>query len=110
MLEQVAELVRRDDPQIDPDARVGAELDAGLGRRAGVLDEVEAGRCSGERHRVGGGGDHVQVLDRIGHPPGGSGQLNVGRRGVLAERGDERIGDRERAVEHDPGGPLAGAG
>ena len=43
VLEQVAELVGGDDSQVDPDAGVGAQADAGLGGRGGWFCEIERG-------------------------------------------------------------------
>ena len=48
MLEQVAELVGRDDPQVDPDPGVRAQTDAGFGRGCRLIRPGRAGsrRCA----------------------------------------------------------------
>ena len=108
VLEQVAELVGLDDPQVDADARVRSQPDAGRRCCPGLLDQVELGRGPGQRERIGRGGDHVEVLDRVGHPPGRPRQLDIDRGRVLAQRRHQRLADGERPAQHDPGGPLAG--
>ncbi len=110
VLQQVPELVGLDDPQVDVDPGVGTQPHACRRRRARVLDEVERGRRARQRQRIGGGGDHVEVLDGVGHPPGRAGQLHLDRGGVLAQRRHQRLAGSERLVEDDPCGPLAGAG
>ncbi len=109
MLEQVAELVGLDDPQVDRDPGVGAQPDAARRRRACLLDEVELGGGAGQRERIGRGGDHVEVLDGVGHAPRRPRELDLLGGGVGAQRRDQRLADRERAAEHDAGRPLAGA-
>ena len=81
VLQQIAELVGRDDPHVDGQAAMGAQSDARLAGRLPRLHELELGSRLRERPRLGGGGDHIQILDAVGHPSGRPGQLNlVGRR------------------------------
>ena len=44
---------------------------------AGALDDVELGEGGQQRRRVGGRGDDVEVLDRVGQAPRGAGQLDA---------------------------------
>ena len=111
VLEQVAELVGRDDPQVDLDARCGCA--AARPPRPGVPASSISSSC-GRRAASATGSVAVAITSRsltlsVIRRAEPASSTCVGR-GVLAERGDQRLADRERAVEHDPGGPLAGAG
>ncbi len=85
VLEQVAVLVGRDDPQVDRQPRVGAQPHARVARGARRLDQIELRGRAGERAGVGGGGDQVEVLDAVGHPAGGSGERHPLRRRMCAQ-------------------------
>src|SRR2546421_113273 len=62
VLKQIAELLRRADPQIDRDAGVRAPPGARLAGRADALDLPELGEAARELSRVTGGCHKIQVL------------------------------------------------
>ena len=99
VLEQVAELLGGDDPQVDAQARVGGG--AGAGGPAGVdaLERPQLGERRRQRGGVVGGGDDVQVLDAVGPAAGGAGQLHPVRRRIGAQRRHDRLADRQRPVQ-----------
>src|SRR5205814_395383 len=76
VLEDVAELVRRDDLQVDLHARVRPHAGARLAGGLDGFDQREAGKRGGQRGRVGGGGDDVDVLDRVDQPAQRAGHLD----------------------------------
>jgi hypothetical protein len=106
---KVAELVGGDDPDIDAQPRVGCELDSRRARFAGVFDQRQ--RCRGlcERERVRRGGDHVEVLDAVGHPSGRARQLHLLACRVGSERGHELLADGQGTIENDAYPLFAGA-
>ena len=104
MLEHVAELVGLDDPQVDLHARVRHHPRAGLAGRGHGLDLRQLGERAGERGGIGGRGDDVEVLDRLGHAPQRAGDLDAVGRRVLAQRAGDLLGDGDRAREHDARG------
>ena len=61
-----------------------------------------AGRGGGEPKRIGGGGDHVEVLDAVGHPARRAAELDPDRGRVGPELLEQLLTRGERAVEHDP--------
>src|SRR5919109_1619117 len=109
VLEQVAELVGGDDLQVDRKGGVGASAGAGLRRPARRLHDVQLAQRLRERHRLVGGGDHVEVLDRVGQPPGRPGRLHpVG--GVMgAQRVNDGVARVKRLGQQQPQpGDVAG--
>ena len=110
VLEQVAEGLRGDDPQVDRDAVVGLGADAVRARVAGGGDQRVGGEVLGERGRLLGGGDQVDVLAGLGPAPDRAGDLDpVGGR-VLAQRRGQLLGDRPRLREQDAAlGPSPGS-
>ena len=54
-----------------------------------------------QRGGVGGGGDDVEVLDRVGPAAQRAGDLDAVGRRVRAQRVGDLVGDRDRAREHD---------
>ena len=108
VLQQVAELVGLDHAQVDADAVVGPgarRVGAGV---AGRLDQVDVGERRRERRGVGGGGDDVEVLDRVGEAPDAAGDLDPDRRRVPLQLGDDRVGQLDRAREQDARRRLLG--
>ena len=80
VLEQVAELLGRDDAQVDLDARCGS----GPARRRCPMPATDSISGSADerldqRVRVGRRGDDVEVLAGVGHAPRRAGQLDLGR-------------------------------
>ena len=101
VLEQVAEGGGRDDPQVDRDAVVGLGADAVVARFAGGGDQRVAGEVLGERLRLVGGGDQVDVLAGLGPAAGRARDLDpVRRRGARAapRRAPRRSAARSRAA------------
>ena len=95
MLEEVAELLRRDDPQLDCDAVVGDDPRAGVADRAGFEHDVEVRERLPEGARIGGARDDVDVLAGVGPAAQASGQLDPvgGRVGAqLLRRSPPRAG------------------
>jgi hypothetical protein len=109
VLQQVAELVGRDDLQVDADAAVRAGARTGLAAVRDRLDHVELREGGDQPLRVLGRGDDVEVLDRVGPASRRAGQLDAHGRGVVAQRLHDLVADRESAVEHEAAG-TAGAG
>jgi hypothetical protein len=101
VLEQVAELVRRDDPHIDLQSGMKAQPHARLARRLRRLDELEVGGGARQRQRIRGRGDHVEVLDRLGHAARRTRDLDPLGSGVSLELAHQPLADLERPVEHD---------
>ena len=110
VLHQVAELIGRDDPQVDLQPRMGPQSHAGLAGSLRRFHQLERGRGLSERERVPGGRDHVEILDAVGHPPCRACELDALGRRMLAQRGDQLLADVQRLVEHDPPGSAAVAG
>ena len=99
VLEHVAELVGLDDLEVDRHARVGRHARAGVARGVDGLDDRQLCQRPHERGGIGGGGDHVEVLDGVGLAPQRAGDLDpLGARGG-AQRVDDLVGDRQRARE-----------
>ena len=96
VLQQVAELVGLDDPQVDAQAVVRAAARGVLPGVARGLQRVDARQRGGQRGRVRRGGDDVQVLHRVGEPARGARDLDVHRRGVGAQRLGDLLADLER--------------
>ena len=99
VLEQVAEVLRRDDPEVDRQAVVGHRLHPGGALVLHLADQRQLGERRGERVRVARGGHDVEVLAALGPAPRRPRHLHpVGGR-MLADRGHEGIGDLERLGE-----------
>ena len=87
MLEQVAEVLGRDDPQVDADAVVRDRARAGLARRAGLGDQRQRAERLRQRARVRRGRDQVDVLARVGPAPRAARDLDaLGRPAARAAR------------------------
>ncbi len=110
VLQQVAELVGLDDPQIDLQAGVATQSDSRRARGVSRLDQLELRGGACECRRITGGGDDVEVLDAVGHPPRRSRQFDTLRRGMVAQLFDQLLAHRQRPVEHHALLGLAGAG
>ena len=81
-----------------------------FGRRR-RLDELELAQRAHQRAGVGGRRDDVEVLDRVGLPARRPGELDALGRGVRAQRRDDLLADRQRAVQqHALRRALADAG
>ena len=112
VLQDVAELVGLDDPQVDRHARVRAGAGGVVPGRRARLDDVEVGEHGGQGACVRRGGDDVEVLDRVGAAARRAGQLDAIAGRVGAQRLDDALGDGQRLVEQnararllvDPGG------
>ena len=101
VLQQIAELVGGDDPEVDLQPRVGPQPHAGLARGLGRLDQLQRRGGLGQRQRIGGGGDDVEVLDAVGHPAGRAGQLHPLGGGMGPQGVEQLLAHRQGAVEHD---------
>ncbi len=108
VLEQVAEGGGRDDPQVDRDPVVGLGADAVGAGFAGGGDQRVGGEVLGQRRRLLGGGDQVDVLAGLGPAPDRAGDLDLVGRRVLAQRRRQLLGDRLHLREQQPAGALAG--
>src|SRR5205823_2682104 len=97
-----AELVRRGDLEVQREAAVGTDLRPGRADGRDGLDQLEAPERVAERGRVGGGRDDVEVLDAVDPAPRRAGELDALGSGMLAQGGENRLGDRERTVQRDP--------
>jgi hypothetical protein len=107
VLQQVAEGLGGDDPQVDRDPVVGLGAHAVGARLAGGGDQRWR-RGARRAPRLLGGGDQVDVLAGLGPAPRRAGDLDpVGGR-VLAQRGGELLGDRPHLREQQRGRALAG--
>ena len=87
VLQQVAELLGRDDPQVDARSRCGSG--PGAPSRPGLPASAISG-CSARRaasaRRLARGGDQVDVLAGLGPAPRRAGDLDLVGGGVLAQR------------------------
>ena len=59
---------------------------------------ISAGERLDELLRVARGGDDVEVLDGVRQPAGRAGELDAVDAGDAAQRADDLLGERERAV------------
>ncbi len=103
VLEDVPELVRLDDLEIHLHARVRHHARARVAR--GVqhrLDQRQLAQRRRQRRRVLGGGDDVEVLDRVGLAPQRARHLDLLRARVRAQRADDLLGDVLRPRQQDP--------
>jgi hypothetical protein len=107
VLEQVAELLGPDHPHVDRQAGVRAPAHGVLAGGARRLDHVELGERGGQRGGVLCGGDHVEVLDAVGHAAGRAGERHLGRTGRAQAVGD-LLADPERARQQRPRRGLVG--
>ena len=108
VLEQVAERLRGDDPQVDRDPVVGLGPDPVRPGGAGGGDQRVRSQVLGQRRRLLGRRDQVDVLAGLGPAPGRAGDLDPVGAGVVAERRRELLGDGPHRREQDPPRPLAG--
>ena len=109
MLEHVAELVGLDDLEVDLHPRVREHARAGVARGVHGLDHRQLGERGGERGRVLGGRDDVEVLDRVGLAAQRARHLDALGGRVRAQRADDLVGDGLRAREQDARrGPPSG--
>ncbi len=102
VLEQVAVGLGRGDPQVDREPAVGDDLRGGVAPAPGLGDEGVLLERRGERGRVRGGRDQVDVLAGLRHPPRRAGDLHAVRLGQLAQRLRQLLGRLERLCEQDP--------
>ena len=108
VLEQVAERLRGDDPQVDRDPVVGLGPHPVRPRRPGGGDQRVGREVLGQRRRLGRGRDQVDVLAGLGPAAGRAPDLDpVGRR-VIAKRRHQLFGDRADRGEQKPARALAG--
>ncbi len=108
VLEQVAERVGGDDPQVDRDAVVGLGPHAVRARRPRRGDQRVGGQVLGQRRRLLGGRDQVDVLAGLGPAPHRAGHRDPPGGRVLAQRRRQLLGDRAHRGEQQAAGTLAG--
>ena len=101
VLEQVAEVLGRHDPQVHAEPVVGAGPHAGGSGLAGLLDQRHPAEGLGQGLRVGGGGNDVQVLAAVGQTAGAAGDLHAVGSWMLAQGVAQLDGHLQRAREHD---------
>ena len=101
VLQHVAELVGLDHPEVDLQARVGGHARTSGAAGADRLHDLELGQRLRQRGRVGGGGDDVDVLDRVGPAAQRAGDLDAVRGRVRAQRLDDLLGRLARLPQHD---------
>ena len=108
MLEHVAELVRRDDPQVDCERRCGSTTRAPASpRRARPRSSSSSSRERlVERARVVRRRDDVEVLAGVGHAARAAGDLDAVGGRVRAQLLDDLLAERQ----HAPTAGRAGAG
>ncbi len=104
VLQDVAELLRRDDPQVHLHARVRDHPRAGLARGGDALDQRQLGQCRDQRLDVARRGDDVDVLGRVPHPAHGPGDLHAVGGRMVAQRARDLLGHRDRARQQDARG------
>ena len=107
VLQQVAEVLRRDDAQVDRQAGVRAPARGVLVGRRRRLDEVELAERAHQRAGVARRRDDVEVLDGVGLAARRAGELDALGGGVLAQRGDDLLADRQGAVQQHALGRAA---
>ena len=99
VLEQVAERVRLDDPQVHGDSVVGGDPGPGPPGRARLGRELVLGQRHRERLGVAGGRDQIDVLAGLGASAGRPRDLDrVGGR-MRAQGARELLGDRQHLGE-----------
>ncbi len=99
VLEQVAVALGRDDAEVEAKPLLGDHR--GLGVAVG--DDLEHPRkrheVPGQRRRIGGGGDHVEVAERLLAPPHAAGLGHVHGSGVRPQRLHHLADDRQSGAE-----------
>ena len=106
VLEQVAELLLRHDPEVDLQAGVGEHACAPHRRSRRSPREPVRGERLGQRRRVVGGRDQVEVLAGLGPAPRRAGDLDLfGTPDARAGRRRISLRDRQHVGEQQP---LAG--
>ena len=108
MLQQVAEGLGGDDPQVDRDPVLGLRphpVGAGFPRRR---DQRAGDEVLGQLLRLGGGGDQVDVLAGLSPAPHRAGNLDPVGRWVLAQQPRQLLGDRPGHREQHATAPLPG--
>jgi hypothetical protein len=111
VLQQVPELLGRDDLEVDRQTVVRAALRPGRPKTRCGLEEVEVGERRRQRRGVLRRGDDVQILHAVAPASRGAGELDAVRRRVRAQHLEKRLGDRERVVQrHTSSRRLSGPG
>ena len=101
VLEQVPEVLGRDDPQVDADPVVRDRPRPRLARRVRLGDQRQRAEGLRERTRVGGGRHQVDVLARVGPAARAAGDLDALGRRLLAQRVPQRLRDLKRLGEQE---------
>ena len=107
VLEEVPEVVFRDDSQIEPHPGVGEHLRSAVTARPLLGDKGVLAERLDQRRRVRGRRHQVDVLAGLGPAPRRAGDLDPARRRVLPQRLGDLAGDRENVREQPPVGVLS---
>jgi hypothetical protein len=102
VLQQVAEVLGRHDPEVDRQPVVGHGAHARCALALHLADQGQLRERLRERVGIGARGHDVEVLAALGPAPRGAGHLHAVGRRVLLDGGHERVGDRKRLREEQP--------